>query len=100
MLFRPQSFQGATSNEKTLKLKRHLTLALQPSIVKRGLKYSVIVGTILVLINQGDSFFSGELTTFQIWQILLTYTVPYVVSSLSSVQALVNQQKKSENPNG
>ncbi len=88
--------KGRHVHEKTLMLKRHLTLALEPSIVKRGLKYSVIVGTILVIINQGDAFLAGKLTSFQLWQVLLTYTVPYVVSSLSSVQALINQEKEAE----
>ena len=73
-------------------LKKYLVLAVEPGIVKRGLKYSVVVGSVLVLINHGDSLFSGTLTRTQILKILLTYTVPYAVSSLSSIQALLAQE--------
>ena len=73
-------------------LKKYLALATEPGIVKRGLKYSVIVGSVLVLINHGDALFAGTLTRTQIFKILLTYTVPYVVSSLSSIQALLARE--------
>jgi len=65
-------------------------LALQPSVVRRGLGYSVVVGTVLMLINQGDILLSGELTSRHLLKIGLTYTVPYFVSTLSSVGAMKN----------
>ena len=73
-------------------LKQYLELAVKPSIVKRGLTFSLIVGTILVLINHADTLFYGEMNAVLIRKIVLTYAVPYIVSSLSSVQALGQQQ--------
>ena len=67
-------------------------LSKQPSIVRRGLKFSAIVGTILVLINHGDRFVRGEFELTQGLQILLTYAVPYIVSCLSSVQSLLETE--------
>ena len=71
-------------------------MAFEPSIVKRGLKYALVVGTILVGINHGDRIIDGELTTYQMLQIGLTYSVPYIVSSLSSVQAILAEKKERE----
>jgi hypothetical protein len=80
----------------TVNLNRALTLAARPSIVLRGLKFSLIVGSILVLINHGDRLFTEGVTAIQVLQILLTYGVPYVVSSLSSIQATIAQEEDSE----
>ena len=74
-------------------LHRTLTLAVKPSIVMRGLKFSLVVGTILVLINHGDTLFTTGVSQTQIFQILLTYVVPYVVSSLSSIQSMMEQEE-------
>jgi len=76
-----------------LKIKQTIVLALEPSIVKRGLKYAIVVGTVLVGINHGDRIISGALTPYQMIQIGLTYSVPYIVSSLSSVQAIIAKEK-------
>ncbi len=67
-----------------------LRLAKRWSVVKRGLGYSVVVGSILVLINQGDDILSGELTHSHIVKIGLTFIVPFAVSTLSSVGAMRN----------
>ena len=75
-----------------LKIQRYLSLALQGNVVMRGLKFSVIVGTVLVLINHGACVLSGEINRTQAIQIGLTYLVPYVVSTLSSVQSMLEQQ--------
>ena len=75
-------------------IKQVIELAFEPSIVKRGLKYAIVVGTILVAINHGDRIIAGALTPFQIVQIGLTYSVPYIVSSLSSVQAILAKKQE------
>lgn len=51
----------------------------------RALKVAIIIGTILILINQGDQIWAGNMPPF--WKILLTYLVPYLVSSYSGAQA-------------
>ena len=78
-----------------MKIKQTFKLALKASIVKRGIKYAVVVGTILVLINHSDRLVEGKITALQGLQIALTYAVPYIVSSLSSVQALIAKEKES-----
>ena len=50
-------------------------------VVKSSIKVSLIVGTVLALINHGPA----------IVQILLTYLVPYSVSTYSAVQGIQNQ---------
>ena len=65
-----------------------LRLALQPSTVKRALKYAVVVGCILISINHGDAILHGEVTRTRLFKMALTVMVPYVVSTLSSVGAL------------
>ena len=60
----------------------------------RGLKFSIIVGSILVVINHGDRLLSGGVTVTQICQIGLTYLVPYIVSTLSSIQSTIEQQDR------
>ena len=53
-----------------------------PVTVKRAVKVSLIVGSILTLINQSDHMLTGEMPAA--WKIILTYLVPYCVSSYST----------------
>ncbi len=76
-------------------MKMSLQLALQPSVVKRALKYAVVVGIILILINHGDAILEGDVTHAQLFKMALTVLVPYVVSTLSSVGALREQRHSS-----
>jgi len=69
-------------------MKEWLRLALQPSVVKRALKYAVIVGIVLITINHSDALLNGEVTRARLFKMALTVLVPYVVSTLSSVGAL------------
>jgi hypothetical protein len=53
---------------------------------------ALVVGTILVLINQGGVLLSGALTAPLLWQIPLTYLVPFCVATwgaLSNTRRLV-----------
>ncbi len=69
-------------------MKESLRLALQPSTVKRALKYAVVVGLVLISINHGDAILQGGVTRARLFKMALTVLVPYVVSTLSSVGAL------------
>lgn len=64
------------------------TIASRPSVLRRGLTYSVVVGTILVAINQGDAILGGNLSAVHLLKVGLTFTVPFMVSTLSSVSAI------------
>ncbi len=63
-------------------------LALQRSVVLRASRVAVVVGIILILINQGDVLLAGELTPRTWLKLALTPLVPYLVSTVSSVAAL------------
>jgi hypothetical protein len=53
----------------------------------RAIKVALIVGTILMVINQGDVLLSGHLTMLVASKIGLTYTVPFAVSTYSALAA-------------
>jgi hypothetical protein len=71
-----------------------LRLATSPAVVRRALAYAVVVGAILVAINHGDALLAGAMTPARWLRAALTVTVPYVVSTLSSVGALRQQQTR------
>lgn len=61
------------------------------SVVTRGLRVALIVGTVLTLINQGDLLLAGQRP--EIWKILLNFFVPYAVSTYSSAAHIVGMTK-------
>lgn len=63
-------------------------LATQPSVVKRAAKIALVVGLVLAAINHGDKMMDGSLQATDIMKILLTFFVPYSVSTYSSVLAI------------
>ncbi len=70
-----------------------LRLALSPSIVRRGVKYAVGVGAILIAINHGDALLARQIEPARWLRIGLTVMVPYLVSTASSVAALRNRDR-------
>jgi len=69
-------------------------LARSPSVVRRALQYAVVVGTILILINHGDALVSGKVNGLAVIKMGLTVMVPYLVSTFSSVGAMLEMEKK------
>ena len=67
-----------------------LQTARRGEIVRSALKGSLVVDTLLMVINQADALLSGSVTKGMIVKILLTYFVPYCVSTYAAVQALRN----------
>ncbi len=65
-----------------------LRLAVQPTVMRRALKFAFVVGAVLITINHGYAILHGQLTSGRIWQMCLTVLVPYTVSTLSSVGAM------------
>jgi hypothetical protein len=65
-----------------------LQIAEEPAVVRRSIKYAIIVGTILITINHGTILLSGGLTRMRLLQMGLTVIVPYLVSTASSVGAI------------
>jgi len=64
----------------------------------RGLRVGVVVGTILVVINQGGTLLSGQLTSETLWKIFMTYCVPYGVSTYASVSAILSPEDETLPP--
>lgn len=71
-----------------------LQMALARSVVLRGFRVSAVVGTLLVTINHLPAIWSGGLSRMRMFQIGLTYLVPYCVATWSSVSALREAGKK------
>ncbi|MDJ0956587.1 MAG: nitrate/nitrite transporter NrtS [Arenicellales bacterium] len=69
-------------------MKNWLQLALSKRVFYRALGMGLIVGPILVLINQGDYILFDHSTKFSWIKLILTFMVPYMVSTVSSVIAL------------
>jgi hypothetical protein len=74
-------------------LKEWLGLCCERPVMWRGLKYAIVVGTILIAINHGDAILHRELTTDRWLRMGLTVIVPYWVSVLSSVGAIRAQRR-------
>ena len=66
-------------------------LASSGPVVHRALKYAVVVGAILIAINHSDAILRGDLPPARLFRMALTVVVPYMVSTLSSVEALRQQ---------
>ena len=75
-------------------MREWLQLALRRDIRVRAMKVAAIVGTLLTLINQGDLIVAGELTAETITKILLTYCVPYCVSTYVGVEAIRDRERE------
>ena len=69
-------------------MRNWLKCAMERGVVVRALKIALPVGLILAAINHGDALFSGRLDRIAVTKIALTFVVPYVVSTISSVAAL------------
>ena len=70
-----------------------ISIAGRGDVVSRALKVAAVVGTILVAINQGDVILAGAIDAGVIAKILLTYLVPYGVSTYAAVEAIRAQAR-------
>ncbi len=69
-------------------MQSRLRLACSTSVMKRALKYALVVGFVLIAINHGDAILDGEVTAGRLMKMILTVFVPYAVSTSSSVSAM------------
>lgn len=68
--------------------KGYWAIATSTPVVTRASKVALIVGTILALINHGENIMSLSLSTSDYFKVLLTYVVPFCVSTWSAVAAI------------
>lgn len=54
---------------------------VHPRVLRNALATSVLVGTLLLAINQGDALLEGRVPSDLWWKVPLTYLVPLLVSS-------------------
>ena len=64
-----------------------LRVAGRPNIVRRALRYAIVVGAVLITINHGDAILHGDISLPRVLRMALTVMVPYLVSTASSVAA-------------
>ncbi|MEO0485885.1 MAG: nitrate/nitrite transporter NrtS [Pseudomonadota bacterium] len=65
-----------------------LGIARHPSVVRRALRIACVVGLVLALLNHGDTIFAGQAQPATWAKVVLTFLVPYSVSTYSSVMAV------------
>lgn len=80
-------------------MSKFINAALRPDVYHTAFKVSLVVGTILALINYSPEIFNGSLSNQNILQIILTYLVPYGVSTYSSVEFILNDENGCSNSN-
>jgi hypothetical protein len=62
-------------------MREWLRVALQPSVLRRGLLYALVVGSVLVGINHGDAILRGDVDGRRLLRIALSILVPYLAGS-------------------
>jgi hypothetical protein len=73
-----------------------MAIILRRDVMVRSLRVAVLVGTILVIINYGDKILGARLTRTDIVKIILTYCVPYCVSTYASVLAVIEERRANQ----
>jgi len=63
-------------------------LASTRGVVTNALKIALVVGTLLGMINHGPALLNGTFSSLNLAQVLVTYLVPYSVSTWSAVRAI------------
>lgn len=56
-----------------------------PALLRRSMVASVVVGTALTLLNQGDTLLSGQWNNALYWKIPLTFCVPFIVATYGAL---------------
>ncbi|MCG9752225.1 nitrate/nitrite transporter NrtS [Vibrio brasiliensis] len=75
-------------------IKRYCRYAYRHGIFHRSIKVSVVVGSVLMLINHGDKLVLQSFETTDYLKIGLTYLVPFCVSTHASLQAAFEYNKE------
>ena len=65
----------------------YLQLAFEKNTAKRAFRTAIIVGLILNFINHTQAFITLSFNNINLFMVLLTFMVPYLVSTFSSVAA-------------
>jgi hypothetical protein len=67
-------------------------IVIRSDVILRALKMASIVGIVLAIINHGDHILLGTMTVTNWIKVLITFCVPFCVSTISSVLAIRREQ--------
>ena len=67
-------------------------IVTRSDVILRALKMACIVGIVLAIINHGDHILLGTMTVTNWIKVLITFCVPFCVSTISSVLAIRREQ--------
>ncbi|MFD2163330.1 nitrate/nitrite transporter NrtS [Paradesertivirga mongoliensis] len=73
------------------KVRKIIKIASNYSIIRKAILTSIIVGTILNLINQGNLIFTNQIAEVSITKMSITYLTPFMVSLYSTTTALLRK---------
>jgi len=73
-------------------MSKFMKVAMQAEVFRTAVKVALVVGTILALINHSSAIFNLTLSAQNIFQIILSYFVPYGVSTYSSVKTILKDE--------
>lgn len=89
-------WQGKRVNiSRKIKSKDHIHHWRHPRTVRRAQRVALVVGTALNLINHYDLLFGSAVTVSVVIQIILTYLVPYAVSTHGQVSSHLDNSRRS-----
>ncbi len=69
------------------------SLIFRRSVMRRAAIIAAVVGVVLAVINHGDRMLGGLMTPTEWMKVLLTFLVPYTVSTVSSAMAIRDQER-------
>ncbi|MGE0641570.1 MAG: nitrate/nitrite transporter NrtS [Thermoanaerobaculia bacterium] len=72
--------------------------ALTRPVLARSLRASLVVGTLLTALNQGDLLLQGAFPAALWWKIPLTYLVPFLVATYGALGAAPRSPARGEVP--
>ena len=67
-------------------------IVTRSDVILRALKMASIVGIVLAIINHGDHILLGTMTVTNWIKVLITFCVPFCVSTISSLLAIRREQ--------
>ena len=67
-------------------------IVTRTDVILGALKMASVVGVVLAIINHGDHILLGTMTVTNWIKVLVTFCVPFCVSTISSVLAIRREQ--------
>lgn len=84
--FKPRPAAGST-DQPVESIKCFPCALRHRPMVRRSLTAAAVVGTVLTLLNQGDTLISGHWNNALYWKIPLTYCVPFLVATYGALSS-------------